>query len=154
MTANRFTEIRAVGVQDGLDLAQRESQPPQRKDPIQPLNVGLAVRVLSARHISLRRALLMAYVACMSRLDSDAVYGERLYDLFDDRRDYTTDAEHLRALAIAHRPTTMTWLDVACGTGHHLAALARWFEVAGVDISASMLASARGRASSCAWRVA
>ncbi len=59
----------------------------------------------------------------MSRLDGDAVYGERLYDLFDEGRDYATDAAPLRAVAMAHRPTTMTWLDVACGTGRHLAGL-------------------------------
>lgn len=78
----------------------------------------------------------------MSRRDSEAVYAERLYDLFHRDNDYTADAEYLRALVTSHRPSAATWLDVACGTGHHLAALAQWFEVAGVDVSAPMLAVA------------
>ncbi len=85
----------------------------------------------------------MPYVRRMSRLATETAYGQRLYDLFNDEKDYAADAEYLRALVMRHRPKAATWLDVACGTGHHLAALTQWFSVAGVDLSASMLASAR-----------
>ena len=83
------------------------------------------------------------YVWAMSAPTSDAAYGEQLYDLFNDGKDYAADASYLHRLVTAHRPSAKTWLDVACGTGRHLAALACSFEVAGVDVSASMLASAR-----------
>lgn len=79
----------------------------------------------------------------MSRPDTDTVYAERLYDLFSRDRDYSSEGAYLRTLVISHRPKAATWLDVACGTGRHLASLAQWFEVAGLDISAAMLAAAR-----------
>ncbi|HEV2057762.1 MAG TPA: DNA alkylation repair protein [Solirubrobacteraceae bacterium] len=49
VTAHRLTEIGAASVEDRLDLGQREPQPPQRKEAIQPLNVGLAVQTVPAR---------------------------------------------------------------------------------------------------------
>lgn len=78
----------------------------------------------------------------MSRAD-DSVYAERLYDLFQGDKDYAADVHALRQLVVDHRPKTATWLDVACGTGHHLAGLSRAFAVAGADISPAMLAVAR-----------
>jgi len=79
----------------------------------------------------------------VSRPDTDTVYAERLYDLFSRDRDYSSEVAYLRKLVISHRPKTATWLDVACGTGRHLASLAQWFEVAGLEVSAAMLTVAR-----------
>jgi len=43
-------------------------------------------------------------------------------------------------------PTSRSMLDVACGSGQHLAVLAQDFEVTGIDLSESMLASAAAKA--------
>ncbi len=42
-------------------------------------------------------------------------------------------------------PNARTLLDVACGTGGHLAYLSRWFDSTGIDASPAMLALARQR---------
>ena len=65
-----------------------------------------------------------------------------LYDRIYATKDYRTEAATIRALA---PPGARTLLEVACGTGHHLALLAEWFEVEGVDASPDMLAVARAR---------
>ena len=70
-----------------------------------------------------------------------------LYDrLYQDRKDYEGEAVRVADLIREHKQDAVTLLDVACGTGLHLAAFAKCFdEVAGVDLSAWMadLASER-----------
>lgn len=70
-----------------------------------------------------------------------------VYDLLYEAagKDYGSDAAGLHGLIQARRPGAGTLLDVACGTGAHLARLAEWYAVAGVDIEPSMLAVARRR---------
>lgn len=66
------------------------------------------------------------------------------HDFYHGRaKDYRAEADALVAIARRHTPHAATLLDVACGTGSHLAALAGSFrEVVGVDLSADMLAVA------------
>jgi SAM-dependent methyltransferase len=68
----------------------------------------------------------------------------RAYDLFYREKDYAAEAAAVVALAEQYSPGARSLLDVGCGTGAHLAHLARRFpRVAGVDASADMLAEAR-----------
>ena len=60
-------------------------------------------------------------------------------------KDYAAEAADLHALIQSLRPGAATLLDVACGTGAHLAHLRRWYAVTGVDIEPNMLAVARRR---------
>lgn len=66
------------------------------------------------------------------------------HDFYHGRgKGYRAEAEALVELARKHTPQATTLLDVACGTGSHLAELAASFrEVVGVDLSADMLAVA------------
>jgi len=68
------------------------------------------------------------------------------YDRIYSWRDYRTEAEGVRRIVrMALGPGRHRLLDVACGTGRHLAELRKWFEVEGVDISAPLLEQARVR---------
>jgi SAM-dependent methyltransferase len=70
------------------------------------------------------------------------------YDLLHRARgkDYRAEAAAVAALIRARSPQARTLLDVACGSGHHLAAFADLgFEGEGVDQSPSMLAAAADR---------
>jgi SAM-dependent methyltransferase len=71
----------------------------------------------------------------------------RVYDLLYTAagKDYGAEAEALHALVQSRRPGASSLLDVACGTGAHLAHLRRHYEVAGVDAAPAMLAAARER---------
>ncbi len=61
-------------------------------------------------------------------------------------KDYTREAQVVHAFIQQHKRSPDTkLLDVACGTGNHLAALAAWYQVAGLDLDARMLAIARRR---------
>lgn len=60
-------------------------------------------------------------------------------------KDYAAEAADLHALIQSLRPGAATLLDVACGTGAHLAHLRRWYGVTGSDIDPAMLAVARRR---------
>ncbi len=67
-----------------------------------------------------------------------------VYDRVYSWKDYGAEARRVRALIRRYGPPDAhTLLDVACGTGEHLETLSRWFETAGVDASAAMLAVAR-----------
>jgi SAM-dependent methyltransferase len=70
-----------------------------------------------------------------------------VYDLLYEAagKDYGAEAEVLHRLVQSLRPGAATLLDVACGTGAHLAHLRRWYDVVGADIEPSMLAVARQR---------
>ena len=70
----------------------------------------------------------------------------KYYDRIYARKDYAAEARRLSKIArrrITGRRGCL--LEVACGTGRHLAAFRRYFEVAGVDGSPEMLAVARRR---------
>ena len=70
----------------------------------------------------------------------------RLYDaIYATFKDFPAEAERVHELVQARRPGARTLLDVACGTGAHLAHLAGRYEVEGVDLDPAMLAVARER---------
>jgi SAM-dependent methyltransferase len=72
----------------------------------------------------------------------------RIYDLLyvcTGIKDYEAETAELRRIIEESSPGARTLLDVACGTGAHVAALSRWYEVEGADISPAMLEVARGR---------
>lgn len=71
----------------------------------------------------------------------------RVYDLLyrAQGRDVADEAAALDALVQQHRPGAASLLDVACGTGEHLAHLAARYDVTGVDVEPAMLAAARAR---------
>jgi SAM-dependent methyltransferase len=72
----------------------------------------------------------------------------RIYDLLyvgTGIKDYPAEAAELDRLIKESCPTARTLLDVACGTGAHLAELSHRYEVEGADLSPAMLAVARGR---------
>lgn len=75
--------------------------------------------------------------------DLASVY-DALYAQSD--KDYAAEADKLRERIRRYRPSDGTaWLDVACGTGRHLAHLKREFDAVGVDIDDGMLDVARER---------
>ena len=62
------------------------------------------------------------------------------------RKDYRKEAADVAARIRSHLPEAASVLDVACGTGLHLAAFAELgFDVEGVELSEPMLARARPR---------
>jgi SAM-dependent methyltransferase len=72
----------------------------------------------------------------------------RIYDLLyvgSGIKNYPAEAAELHRIIQEARPTAKTLLDVACGTGAHLAEMQRWYAVEGVDVSPAMLAVARTR---------
>ena len=69
----------------------------------------------------------------------------RLYDAIYSFKDYGAEARSVHELVQARTPGAATLLDVACGTGAHLAELARWYRCAGVDLDPELLAIARER---------
>jgi SAM-dependent methyltransferase len=69
----------------------------------------------------------------------------RLYDAIYSFKDYGAEATSLHELVQARRPGAETLLDVACGTGAHLAELTRWYRCAGIDLDPELLAIARER---------
>ncbi|MDX6534879.1 MAG: hypothetical protein QOJ13_2049 [Gaiellales bacterium] len=69
----------------------------------------------------------------------------RFYDAIYSFKDYAGEAERLDREIQARRPGARTLLDVACGTGAHLAHLAGRYEAEGVDLSAEQLEIARKR---------
>ena len=68
-----------------------------------------------------------------------------LYDAIYSFKDYAAEAELLHELVEERAPGARTLLDVACGTGKHLAELRAWYEVEGVDVDPALLAIARDR---------
>ncbi|MFB9594016.1 class I SAM-dependent DNA methyltransferase [Streptomyces racemochromogenes] len=70
-----------------------------------------------------------------------------LYDrLYQDRKDYDAEAAEVTGFVRDRKKGASSLLDVACGTGIHLAAFAKRFDrVAGLDMSESMAAIASER---------
>jgi len=69
----------------------------------------------------------------------------RYYDAIYSFKDYGAEAAAVSAQIRAHKPDAATLLDVACGTGAHLAHFAREYRVEGIDLSEEQLAIARAR---------
>jgi SAM-dependent methyltransferase len=69
----------------------------------------------------------------------------RLYDAVYSWKDYAGEAERIHELVQARKPGAASLLDVACGTGAHLAELRRWYRCEGLDLDADLLAVARER---------
>lgn len=70
---------------------------------------------------------------------------ERFYDAVYAHKDYRAEAARLHTLIEERVPAAATLLDVACGTGKHLAELVQWYSVEGIDLDPEMLAIARTR---------
>lgn len=70
-----------------------------------------------------------------------------IYDLVQDisGKDYAAEAAKLDEVIRDRNPSAASLLDVACGTGRHLAHLRGRFDVAGVELDPGMLAEARRR---------
>ena len=69
-----------------------------------------------------------------------------IYDALYGKWDYAREARLLRRLISSHcHGSAATLLDVACGTGKHLARLRRHLRVRGLDASPAMLRVARER---------
>jgi ubiquinone/menaquinone biosynthesis C-methylase UbiE len=60
-------------------------------------------------------------------------------------RSYADEAAAVHEMIQRHRPGAATLLDVGCGTGAHLAVLAKDYRVAGVDLDPDMLKIAAER---------
>jgi SAM-dependent methyltransferase len=71
----------------------------------------------------------------------------QVYDLIYDAegKDYAAEALELRRAISSRKPDARSLLDVACGTGRHLAFLRDWYDVAGIDADPEMLTQARSR---------
>ncbi|NIS79924.1 MAG: methyltransferase domain-containing protein [Anaerolineales bacterium] len=68
----------------------------------------------------------------------------RYYDTIYAFKDYAKEAECLHALILEHKRTDgVRLLDVACGTGNHLAYLKDHYNVEGIDVDGDMLTIAR-----------
>jgi SAM-dependent methyltransferase len=70
---------------------------------------------------------------------------QRFYDEIYSFKDYRAEVEKLKGLIGERHPEARSLLDVACGTGKHLALLRRDFDVSGVDLDPEMIALARER---------
>lgn len=70
-----------------------------------------------------------------------------IYDfIYTRRKDYAAEAAYVHNLIQARRPGLRgSLLDVACGTGLHLAAWRDWYMLTGLDASPAMLTQARQR---------
>jgi SAM-dependent methyltransferase len=75
------------------------------------------------------------------------MYGRsaRFYDAIYSSKDYAGEAAQVDRTIQSRNPGARTLLDVACGTGAHLAHLAGRYAAEGVDISEEQLAIARER---------
>ena len=69
----------------------------------------------------------------------------RIYDAVYSFKDYPAEAAHVHALIQKRSPGASSLLDVACGTGNHLAEFREWYEVSGLDLDAGLIEIARER---------
>jgi ubiquinone/menaquinone biosynthesis C-methylase UbiE len=67
------------------------------------------------------------------------------YDAVYSYKDYEAESKLITKLVRARVTNARTLLDVACGTGKHLAHLSKQFETAGIDLDTEMLAIATER---------
>ncbi|MBI1756758.1 MAG: class I SAM-dependent methyltransferase [Fimbriimonas ginsengisoli] len=78
---------------------------------------------------------------------------EAFYDAMYSFKDYVGEAERLEDLIQARCPKAASLLDVACGTGMHLAVLKRKFRCAGMDLDPQMIDIASRRNPEVEFRV-
>ena len=69
----------------------------------------------------------------------------RIYDAIYSFKNYGEEAASMHELVQARKADAATLLDVACGTGAHLAELRRWYRCEGLDLDPELLAVARER---------
>src|ERR1700737_5668987 len=72
----------------------------------------------------------------------------RIYDLLytgTGIKDYDAEAGNLHRIITEACPSARSLLDVACGTGAHLARLRQWYSVEGADFAARWLGLAKTR---------
>ncbi|HET9198114.1 MAG TPA: methyltransferase domain-containing protein [Solirubrobacterales bacterium] len=72
-------------------------------------------------------------------------HSAHLYDLMYVRRDYTTTAREIEAIAAELLPEAEDLLDVGCGTGRHLEVLSESYRGEGLDINPLMLEQTHAR---------
>ncbi|MEM9029600.1 MAG: class I SAM-dependent methyltransferase [Pseudomonadota bacterium] len=71
---------------------------------------------------------------------------EQWYDAIYSWKDYAAEAQKLHAIIAANKATSgQAFLDVACGTGGHIAYLQDVFDVEGLDLDPGMLDIARSK---------
>lgn len=68
-----------------------------------------------------------------------------LYDVEYSFKAYESECARIEEIVRARAPAARTLLDVACGTGKHLACLRERFDCEGVDLDAGLLGVARER---------
>jgi ubiquinone/menaquinone biosynthesis C-methylase UbiE len=78
----------------------------------------------------------------------------QFYDAVYSFKDYDAEAAFVDAEIRRRNPEAATLLDVACGTGAHLAALADRYEATGLDLDPALLAIARERCPSATFHQA
>src|SRR4051794_2103872 len=81
-------------------------------------------------------------------MEPEAAYSQSaaVYDAIYTWKDYAGEAARLHALIAQYKQCpAMTLLDVACGTGQHLAFLRDHYTVEGLDLEPDHLAAARVR---------
>lgn len=89
----------------------------------------------------------MHWLRCSRSRDNAAMFDRsaRWYDAFYGTLDYEGEADTLTGIIRGLNPQARSLLDVACGTGRHLAWFQHHFQCVGVDIERHMLAVARRR---------
>jgi SAM-dependent methyltransferase len=81
--------------------------------------------------------------------------GAMYYDVvYASRKNYRAEADAVRGLLAAQRPSARRVLDVGCGSGEHDRFLAEWFEVDGVDLNPELVALARSKRPGADYHVA
>src|SRR5690554_7458013 len=79
---------------------------------------------------------------------SKEMYGRRawLYDLIYSNKDYAAESRALHQLLAEHGVEDgAAVLEAACGTGNYLEHLHKYYDAAGFDLSAEMVAIARAK---------
>jgi dTDP-3-amino-3,4,6-trideoxy-alpha-D-glucopyranose N,N-dimethyltransferase len=70
---------------------------------------------------------------------------QQFYDAVYSFKDYTAEAESIVQVIRKAAPEAQTLLDVACGTGMHLADFVRHFDCEGIDLDEEMVVLAKAR---------
>lgn len=70
-------------------------------------------------------------------------HSARVYDAIYSFKKYGVESEKIREIVAARNPSAKTLLDVACGTGTHLALLKDHFVCTGIDLDEGLLEIAR-----------
>jgi dTDP-3-amino-3,6-dideoxy-alpha-D-glucopyranose N,N-dimethyltransferase/dTDP-3-amino-3,4,6-trideoxy-alpha-D-glucopyranose N,N-dimethyltransferase/N-methyltransferase len=127
-----------------LSTLEAQVIPPTLKNPRPRLHPRLHPDAWTAREIRVRRRHVAETLGHVYAHD----YAAAAYDLIHESRgkSYRTEAEQIAEQIRCRHPGARRLLDVACGTGLHMAAFADLgFEVVGVETSPAMLQAARQR---------